>query len=127
MNTLLLILIDMFMNFAAWDAGQGCCTIPQAVAGHCSEDAIRKYRESMDFNGSFVPCNDGDLLFFFQISGEEYDAKQRKFTAATPGWWKTHSENAGRLLLSDRPRRDHLRLRAEQDEHSGTGPAGVFP
>ena len=95
MNTLLLILIDMFMNFAAWDAGQGCCTIPQAVAGHCSEDAIRKYRESMDFNGSFVPCNDGELLFFFQISGEEYDAKQRKFTAATPGWWKTHSETLG--------------------------------
>lgn len=82
MNLFLLILITPFLNrldyTVAWQNAIGSYSIPEAIAGHCSDDAVRSSRR-LSFSGFFVPCNDDDLLFFYDIRGEEYDKPKERF------------------------------------------------
>lgn len=86
MNLFFLFLIAPFLNQLNYTVARqnatGSYSIPEAVAGHCSDDAVRSSRRSLSFNGFFVPCNDDDLLFFFDIRGEEYD-KPKEFFIGT--------------------------------------------
>ena len=83
MNLFFLFLIAPFLNQFEYTVAQqnamGSYSIPKAIAGHCSDDAVQSSRRSLSFYGFFVPCNDDDLLFFYDIRGTEYDKPKERF------------------------------------------------